>query len=167
MASRFIGYFVLALIVSGGLGYLQKKTPLPESESVSTDLVSLGREVYVSEGCIHCHSQYVRPVGEDQALWGPPTAVETALSQAPVLIGNRRHGPDLANVGLRRDSSWNRLNLIEPSALVPGSRMPSYRHLFEGDARRGEALLAYLNSLRPSSLELPDSGNVARRGFEK
>ena len=153
MASRFMVYFILALVVSGGLFYQEKKTPLPESDFASTDMISLGREVYVSEGCIHCHSQYVRPVGKDQALWGPPTSVETALSQEPVLIGNRRQGPDLANVGMRRDDSWNRLNLMQPSALVLGSRMPSYRHLFEGDGHRGEALLAYLNSLQPSSLE--------------
>lgn len=152
MARRFIIYFILATFVACGLGYWQKKAPLPESEPV--DMVALGREVYVSEGCIHCHSQYVRPVGADRALWGTPTSVETALSQTPVLIGNRRQGPDLANVGLRRDAVWNRLNLIKPSALVPGSRMPSYRHLFEGDARRGEALLAYLNSLQPSSLKI-------------
>ena len=53
--------------------------------------------------------------------------------------------------GLRRSDEWNRLNLMKPSALVPGSRMPSYRHLFEGEGLRGEALLAYLNSLQPSS----------------
>ena len=152
MATRFITYFVLALILSCGLNYWQKKTSLPQSEP-PVDLVSLGREVYVSEGCIHCHSQYVRPVGEDRALWGSPTSVESALSQIPVLIGNRRQGPDLANVGTRRNSGWNRLHLMEPSALVPGSRMPSYRHLFEGDGLRGEALLAYLDSLQPLPLE--------------
>ena len=151
MPTRFIIYLVLTLVVSSSLGYLQKRTALPESESM--DPVSLGREVYVSEGCIHCHSQYVRPVGADRELWGPPTSVETALSQVPVLIGNRRQGPDLANTGLRRDEVWNRLNLMNPSTLVPESRMPSYRHLFEDDGRCGEALLAYLNSLRPPPLE--------------
>jgi cbb3-type cytochrome c oxidase subunit II len=116
------------------------------------DPVALGRQVYISEGCIHCHSQYVRPVGQDMELWGARTTVEQALGQEPVLIGNRRQGPDLANVGQRRNAGWNRMHLMEPSAVVPGSRMPAYRHLFAGDARRGEALLAYLDSLRPVSL---------------
>jgi cytochrome c oxidase cbb3-type subunit 2 len=120
--------------------------PMPE------DLVALGRRVYVSEGCIHCHSQYVRPVGRDTELWGARTTPGQALSQEPVLIGNRRQGPDLANVGLRRDAGWNRLHLTAPAAVVPGSRMPSYRHLVEGDGTRGEALLAYLDSLRPGAL---------------
>ena len=113
------------------------------------DPVSRGRAVYVAEGCIHCHSQYVRAVGRDAGLWGEATTPDRALGGAPVLIGNRRQGPDLANLGLRRNAGWNRLHLIEPTALSPGSRMPSYRHLFEPEDSRGEALLAYLDSLRP------------------
>jgi len=120
-----------------------------QSVDVVEDPVSLGRKVYISEGCIHCHSQYVRPVGKDQQLWGPTTSPMHALEQSPVLIGNRRQGPDLANAALRRPREWNRIHLIEPSAIVPGSRMPSYRHLFEDGNPRGEALLAYLDSLKP------------------
>ncbi|HEX6862462.1 MAG TPA: cbb3-type cytochrome c oxidase subunit II, partial [Thermoanaerobaculia bacterium] len=30
-----------------------------------------GRAVYVQEGCIHCHSQYVRPGTHDVSWWGP------------------------------------------------------------------------------------------------
>lgn len=113
-------------------------------------LVEAGRAVYIAEGCIHCHSQYVRPVGLDAELWGPVTVPEEALSQRPVLIGNRRQGPDLANIGQRRSKDWNRRHLIHPRAVSPGSRMPSYPHLFAGDAARGEALLVYLNQLRPA-----------------
>lgn len=120
---------------------------LQREPSEPTDALTRGRRVYISEGCIHCHSQYVRPVGPDQMLWGEVTTVERALAQKPVLIGNRRQGPDLANVGQRRVVGWNRLHLIEPAALVPGSRMPSYRHLFEPNDERGEALLVYLASL--------------------
>jgi cbb3-type cytochrome oxidase cytochrome c subunit len=122
------------------------------ASSAEEDPVAFGREVYISEGCIHCHSQYVRPVGQDMELWGARTTVEQALGQEPVLIGNRRQGPDLANVSERRNIGWNRLHLIEPGAVVPDSRMPSYRHLFERDAARGESLLIYLDSLRPSLL---------------
>lgn len=120
------------------------------AEPKGLDLVTMGREVYISEGCMHCHSQFVRPegIGQDAELWGRPTSVEVALSQTPVLIGNRRQGPDLANVGERRNSGWNRLHLIAPAAVVPGSRMPSFRYLFEPDDARGVALLAYLEQLR-------------------
>lgn len=116
---------------------------------VEWDSASIGRKIYISEGCIHCHSQYVRPVGKDQQLWGEVTQPSYALEQSPVLIGNRRQGPDLANLALRRPKEWNRLHLIEPSAIVPGSRMPSYRHLFDDGNPKGEALLDYLDSLKP------------------
>jgi cytochrome c oxidase cbb3-type subunit 2 len=132
-----------------GFGIFQSAGASLKAEAV--DPVVLGRQVYVSEGCIHCHSQYVRPVGPDQELWGFATSVEEALGQSPVLIGNRRQGPDLANVGLRRDATWNRVHLIDPPSVSPGSRMPSYRHLFTGDTVRGEALLSYLSQLKGSS----------------
>jgi cytochrome c oxidase cbb3-type subunit 2 len=101
-----------------------------------------GRRVYVSEGCIHCHSQYVRPGSADEEIWGPPRDVESTLQGKPVLIGNRRQGPDLTNVGARRSEPWLREHFIDPRALVPGSPMPSYAHLF--DDGRGEDLVRYL-----------------------
>lgn len=146
---RILFYLVVAVSAASAFQWQQGQE---SDQKLPADRVALGRQVYISEGCIHCHSQYVRPVGKDMELWGSRTTVEQAFNQEPVLIGNRRQGPDLANVGLRRDAGWNRLHLIEPSALVPGSRMPSYRHLFEPDASRGAALLAYLDSLKPVSL---------------
>jgi mono/diheme cytochrome c family protein len=107
-----------------------------------------GREVYIAEGCVHCHSQYVRPrVKEDVERWGPATEWVAAVRAAPPLLGNRRQGPDLANVGNRRTPEWNRLHLQDPRALSPGSRMPRYAHLFTPGDDRGEALVAYLASL--------------------
>jgi cytochrome c oxidase cbb3-type subunit 2 len=149
-AFRFASYFCVALVAVCAFSAWRagEVTARPDSH----DLVAVGRQVYISEGCIHCHSQYVRPVGLDRELWGAPTLVDQALGQAPVLIGNRRQGPDLANVALRRDEGWNRIHLIQPAVLTPGSRMPSYRYLFMDGDYRGAALLAYLNSLQPSLL---------------
>lgn len=111
------------------------------------DLVARGREVYIAEGCIHCHSQYVRPDTPDVTRWGPPVPVPAARAGDPPLLGNRRQGPDLANVGLRRTPEWNRLHLISPQAITPGSRMPAYAPLFDGADGRGTALVAYLATL--------------------
>ncbi len=148
-AVRYIWYLGTCLTAGLLFSFFQNREVPAEAGS---GLVDAGRQVYISEGCIHCHSQYVRRVGADAALWGEATTVEGALSQQPVLIGNRRQGPDLANVALRRSPGWNRLHLIEPSAVVEGSRMPSFRHLFSGGNPRGEALLAYLASLMPESI---------------
>jgi cytochrome c oxidase cbb3-type subunit 2 len=64
------------------------------------------------------------------------------LKEKPVLIGNRRQGPDLANVGARRSEAWLKAHFLNPQALSPGSAMPSYAHLFED--RRGDDLVRYL-----------------------
>lgn len=109
--------------------------------------VEAGRKVYLAEGCINCHSQYVRPGTADVERWGPSRPLTEMLAQTPPLFGNRRQGPDLQNVGNRRSYEWQRLHLIAPRRVTPGSRMPSYAHLFADGDPRGEALLAYLNSL--------------------
>ena len=112
------------------------------------ELAARGREVYIAEGCMHCHSQYVRPgVRTDVERWGPARPLADLLHDGPPLPGNRRQGPDLTNVGNRRSPDWNRFHLQEPRTLSPGSRMPSYRHLFTPGDGRGEALVAYLASL--------------------
>ena len=141
-------FFYLAVTALGGLCFALFIRE-PAVTEASSDLVALGRAVYISEGCVHCHSQFVRPVGEHMRLWGARTSVEAALAQSPVLIGNRRQGPDLANVGMRRSAEWNQLHLTAPAQLVPGSRMPSYPHLFAEGRGEGVALLAYLQILKP------------------
>ena len=142
MVPALIG--VLAVCVFRGSSYrLRFGTGLPNTEPE----VRLGREIYLAEGCIHCHSQYVRPGTRDEILWGPPADPARALSAEPPLIGNRRQGPDLMNVGNRRSPEWQRAHLYNPRSLVPGSRMPAFAHLFIKDGVRGEALVAYLVSL--------------------
>ncbi len=131
-----------ALVLAGGIA-----TPGRSADAADAP-VSLGREVYIAEGCMHCHSQFVRPrVASDVERWGPAAELGPLLRATPPLFGNRRQGPDLANVGNRRSPEWNRLHLQEPRAVSPGSRMPAYAYLFAPGDRRGDALVAYLASL--------------------
>lgn len=114
--------------------------PLPKKEIADGDSFERGKQVYLAEGCIHCHSQYVRPGTTDETRWGP--ALDGKPASWPVLIGNRRQGPDLANIGARRSATWLKLHFIDPQAFSPGTPMPSYAHLFEDG--RGEDLVSYL-----------------------
>jgi cbb3-type cytochrome oxidase cytochrome c subunit len=123
---------------SGGLATTDAGAPAPAPNP------ALGREVYISEGCIHCHSQYVRPNSLDVEWWGPAADIQQVLREEPPLIGNRRQGPDLLNIGNRRSSDWIRLHLLDPQSLIPTSRMPSYARLFRPGDPRGEALVDYL-----------------------
>ena len=117
-----------------------------QQNSAALNAVERGRRVYISEGCISCHSQYVRPDSEDVLIWGPVETLEEIHRQPPPLIGNRRQGPDLAEVGLRRSPLWLKAHLVSPAEISYHSPMPSFAFLF-GDGR-GDDLVAYLDSLR-------------------
>jgi cytochrome c oxidase cbb3-type subunit 2 len=106
-----------------------------------------GRQVYVAEGCINCHSQYVRPGTADVLMWGPTETIEELHAQRPPLIGNRRQGPDLSQVGGRRSPLWLKAHFFNPREVSHASFMPSYAHLFR-DSSRGDDLVQYLGSLK-------------------
>jgi cytochrome c oxidase cbb3-type subunit 2 len=108
--------------------------------------VERGRQVYISEGCISCHSQYVRPNTPDVLLWGPVQTMDELRRQRPPLIGNRRQGPDLAQVGGRRSPQWIKAHFEDPPEVSGSSIMPSYGFLFRDG--RGDDLVAYLGSLK-------------------
>jgi cbb3-type cytochrome c oxidase subunit II len=108
--------------------------------------VERGRLVYISEGCINCHSQYVRPNTADVLMWGPVESLAELRRERPPLIGNRRQGPDLAEVGARRSPLWLKAHFFNPREVSGASIMPSYRFLFRD--QRGNDLVAYLASLR-------------------
>lgn len=129
---------IVAALMSGAFGWDAVFTRSARSVD--------GQGVYISEGCIHCHSQFSRPETLDTQIYGPESLPQSP-GEGAVLIGNRRQGPDLSSVGLRRSRTWNREHLQDPQALSPGTRMPSYRHLFEGSGEKGEALLDYLAGL--------------------
>jgi cytochrome c oxidase cbb3-type subunit 2 len=107
-----------------------------------------GRQVYISQGCISCHSQYVRPNSADVLMWGPSETLQELRTQQPPLIGNRRQGPDLAEVGVRRSPLWFKAHFFHPAEVSGASIMPSYGFLFRDE--RGNDLVAYLQSLRTS-----------------
>ena len=125
--------------------------PAPVDATTAAQIVH-GREVFISEGCIHCHSQYVRPGTPEVVWWGPAQPLVEVQAQNPPLPGNRRQGPDLARVGNRRSPEWNRLHLTEPRTISPGTRMPVYAQLFRNGDDRGEDLLVYLASLGADTL---------------
>ncbi len=135
----FGGAFVLFKVIAPGTG-----------AEASASLVEKGRRVYLAEGCIHCHSQYVRPGSPDEMMWGTPTDVNASRAEAPPLIGNRRQGPDLATVGNRRSALWLKAHFLSPGMVSYRSPMPAYAHLFADE--RGEALLAYVQSLGATNL---------------
>jgi cytochrome c oxidase cbb3-type subunit 2 len=138
------GMLCVAAMLRHSMGSTRKK---PDE-----DAAVRGRQVYISEGCIHCHSQYVRPGSQDVLLWGPEQSTAYVHRQHPPLIGNRRQGPDLSTVGARRSPLWLRMHFIDPPSVSNDSVMPSFAVLFHD--QRGEDLIAYLSSLKASDERL-------------
>jgi cytochrome c oxidase cbb3-type subunit II len=91
-----------------------------------------GRDLYVAEACWHCHSQFVRPVANEEQRFGPVRDArhyDTALDR-PVLWGTRRVGPDLTNEGGLRTNDWHAAHLHDPQSTSPDSVMPAYTWYF-------------------------------------
>lgn len=143
---------ILATVVFFGTAWILFKWMPPSTKAeAQMSLIEKGRKVYVAEGCIHCHSQFVRPGSTDEIMWGTATDVDESRAEQPPLIGNRRQGPDLSSVGNRRSPLWLKAHFVSPAAVSQRSPMPSYAHLFADE--RGEALLAYVESLGSTNLE--------------
>lgn len=131
----------LVLLIALVVYRLQPSAPVAASPSA----VERGRLVYISEGCIHCHSQFVRPDTADVLMWGPAGNLGEIHREQPPLIGNRRQGPDLAQIGARRSALWLKMHFFDPREVSGASIMPSYGFLFRDG--RGNDLVAYLASL--------------------
>jgi cytochrome c oxidase cbb3-type subunit 2 len=129
--SAVFAFFVLAWLPQQQLARVVPMDPLRPYTAEQ----AAGREVYVSLGCVYCHSQQVRDAefGTDQARgWGRPSFPEDYRYDMPHQLGTMRTGPDLANIAVRQSSrTWHYVHLYQPRALVPGSIMPSFRYLFE------------------------------------
>jgi len=113
----------------------------------------LGRQVYIGEGCWHCHSQFVRPVSNEPLRWGEAAKTEEYQNelQRPVMFGTRRVGPDLSHEGGRRSNDWHAVHFFRPKLVSEGSPMPDYPWLFDGAPNapneRGIALITYIQWL--------------------
>ena len=141
------GALTAALLLAGfGLDRLFRPAPPPPASPAER-----GRQVYLAEGCISCHSQYVRPQSGDVQRWGPAIPLGDIRRERPPLIGNRRQGPDLAEVGRRRSAPWLRVHFLDPARVSGASSMPPYGYLFRDP--RGEDLVAYLASLQGTGLQ--------------
>lgn len=100
-----------------------------------------GRNVYLEQGCMYCHTQQVRTVVTDIGL-GPVTEPGTSPAVGPPTLGFVRIGPDLTHIGSRsEDVAVLRTVLVDPKSLNPDSMMPSYAHLSAEDL---DALVQFL-----------------------
>jgi len=141
-----LSFAVLAMAPAIQLNGLQPKVDEDLGDIYPIDVSGVqaeGRAVYVSEGCVACHTEQVRDSSEGADIargWGERrTVARDYIYEKPVLLGYMRFGPDLTNIGTRKDPddpekysvTWHYMHLYNPQATSPGTNMPSYKFLFE------------------------------------
>jgi cytochrome c oxidase cbb3-type subunit 2 len=124
-----------------------------------------GREIYIREGCVYCHSQQTRPDGfgaDQQRRWGRASVPGDYVYDKPHLLGTMRTGPDLWNIGARQPSrDWHLGHLYNPRMVVPASVMPPFPWLFEYKSSLGPLEVAV--DVPPSLHPRPGTYVVATR----
>jgi cytochrome c oxidase cbb3-type subunit 2 len=95
-----------------------------------TVLQLAGRQIYIKESCNACHSQLIRPFKSETDRYGMYSLSGEYAYDRPFLWGSKRTGPDLHRIGNYRTTDWHENHMWDPTSVVPGSIMPSYRHQF-------------------------------------
>lgn len=138
MPIQFTVLALVAILIGGLVEFIPTflvKSNIPTISSVKpyTPLELLGRDVYIGEGCVSCHSQLVRPFRSETERYGEYSKAGEFVYDHPFLWGSKRTGPDLHRVGGKYPNSWHYHHMLDPRTMSPGSIMPPYPWLFEKD----------------------------------
>ncbi len=127
----------LVVILIGGLMEMVPtfliKSNVPTISSVKpyTPLELHGRDIYIREGCVNCHTQMVRPFRSETERYGEYSKAGEYVYDHPFLWGSKRTGPDLQRIGGKYSNTWHYNHMLAPDAVSTGSIMPPYPWLFE------------------------------------
>ncbi|MBK8516934.1 MAG: cytochrome-c oxidase, cbb3-type subunit I [Saprospiraceae bacterium] len=127
------------LVLIGGLVeiipmmMIDNNVPKIASVKPYTPLELEGRDLYIREGCVGCHSQMVRPFRSETERYGEYSKSGEFIYDRPFLWGSKRTGPDLHRVGGKYPDSWHYNHMLDPTSMAPGSIMPSYAWLHKND----------------------------------
>jgi cytochrome c oxidase cbb3-type subunit I/II len=132
-------FMVLSLIVIliGGMVemmptfMIQSNIPTIASVKPYSPLELQGRDIYIREGCVSCHSQMVRPFRSETERYGEYSKAGEFVYDHPFLWGSKRTGPDLHRQGGKYSNAWQFNHMLDPTSMSPGSVMPPYPWLIE------------------------------------
>jgi cytochrome c oxidase cbb3-type subunit 2 len=95
-----------------------------------TVLELAGKNVYIKDNCMSCHSQLIRPFKSETDRYGDYSLSGEYAYDRPFLWGSKRTGPDLHRIGNYRTTDWHENHMLNPAEIVPGSIMTAYKHQF-------------------------------------
>lgn len=142
---QFMILTTVAILIGGLIQILPTilvKSNIPTISSVKpyTPLELQGRDLYIREGCVGCHSQMVRPFRSEVERYGDYSKAGEFVYDHPFLWGSKRTGPDLAREGVKgkpfnggRDDVWHFNHMYDPQGLNEKSIMPRYQWLIKNE----------------------------------
>lgn len=110
---------------------ISSNVPTIASVKPYTPLELQGRDIYIREGCMGCHSQLVRPFRSETARYGEYSKAGEYIYDHTYLWGSKRTGPDLHRLGGKYPNKWHYDHMLDPTITSPGSIMPAYPWLIE------------------------------------
>lgn len=140
LIEKNVGLLTILVLVAISFGAMAQILPLMFQQQVLEPVKGLvpytalqmeGRDIYIREGCVGCHSQMIRPFRSETERYGHYSVAGESVWERPFLWGSKRTGPDLARVGERYSDEWHRVHLLNPRNVVPESNMPGYPWLEE------------------------------------
>ncbi|MHA6278701.1 cytochrome-c oxidase, cbb3-type subunit I [Salinimicrobium sp. CAU 1759] len=114
------------------------KSNIPTITSVKpyTPLELEGRDIYIREGCVSCHSQMIRPFRSEVERYGEYSKAGEYVYDHPFLWGSKRTGPDLMRIGQKYSDNWHFNHMYDPQSTSAGSIMPGYKWLITDEHDR-------------------------------
>ena len=134
--------------------FIESQVPKISTVKPYTPLELTGRDIYIREGCVGCHSQQIRPFRDETERYGEYSKSGEYIYDRPFLWGSKRTGPDLWREGGKYPDSWHYNHMMDPTTMSPGSIMPAYPHLLE-DPLDLHDLPAKINALRKLGTPYP------------
>jgi cytochrome c oxidase cbb3-type subunit 2 len=164
LVEKNVGLLTILILVAISFGAMVEITPLMYQQQMMkpvdglkpyTALQMEGRDIYIREGCVGCHSQMIRPFRSETERYGHYSVAGESVWEHPFLWGSKRTGPDLARVGGRYSDEWHKVHLNNPRDVVPESNMPGFPWLFE-DKLTGELTAKKLSVFRDFGVPYTD-----------
>ncbi len=151
---RLTIYATIAILIGGIVQIVPTilvKSNIPTISSVKpyTPLELEGRDLYIREGCVGCHSQMIRPFRSEVERYGEYSKAGEFVYDHPFLWGSKRTGPDLHRIGGKYSDNWHLNHMYDPQSTSSGSIMPAYQWIIRDklDKTQTEAKMKVMVSL--------------------
>ncbi|MBC7615930.1 MAG: cytochrome-c oxidase, cbb3-type subunit I [Pedobacter sp.] len=168
-------FLVLSLIVIliGGMVemlptfFISSNVPTIASVKPYTPLELQGRDLYIKEGCVGCHTQTIRPFRSETERYGEYSKAGEFVYDHPFLWGSKRTGPDLQREGGKYSNAWHYNHMMDPRTMSPGSIMPAFDWLIDQKLDTTNTA-AKINAMQTLGVPYPNGyAEIANKDLDK